>query len=600
MVRVPNVSLCSSSLLSFRFVILLTCGIASADRRPVDPPPIVELRVYEGEGNAMQDITFAYNANFFLFATLENARVVAQGRVPTTPASFPVLTGTPVAGMAYLDRPNPAGYFIFPDLSVRHEGRYRLSFALYEELKNQNDMDPDDRQTVEVHRIGSAVDAHVSHRLEVKSAPFTVFSAKKFPGLTESTALSRMVAEQGCRVRIRRDVRMRRRDTKSSKEWDDYEDETAFERARRTATPDAYAQQAISTPAPIPESERPRSVSNASNASFAPQRRQSVQDMSQGYQQGYPAPSPQQAPQNGYPTSMQYGNGPSHAYQSQFQPQQQQQPQQQPQPQQQAPNMMQPPQAPYQPAQTHQAYQQPPPQPQTNMQMAPPYGYVSQPQYSQHGYEPAEHMRHNSVEYANGSSDYRRNTLSQPQSSPYSSNQMMAPYDAVNRQSQPAQPQSQQPPQLQPIQTIQPLSQNVASSTPTSTHPITTHALAPLKSLQPLSDRIEPASPSYVTSGQMSNLPDSMHGQQYQQPASKYAPQPQSSTSSKRTFSESFDSKHLSEPLRQGARPSFSHAMDEYLPNFDEGDEEPLDERAMSYRRADGSQRMRRMPIANE
>jgi hypothetical protein len=43
---------------------------SSADRRPVDPPPIVELRVFEGEGANQQEITVAYNANFFLFGTL--------------------------------------------------------------------------------------------------------------------------------------------------------------------------------------------------------------------------------------------------------------------------------------------------------------------------------------------------------------------------------------------------------------------------------------------------------------------------------------------------------------------------------------------------
>lgn len=61
---------------------------ASADRRPVDPPPIVELRIFEGE-NRQNDITFSYNANFFLFATLENARSIAQGRVQPNPASSP-------------------------------------------------------------------------------------------------------------------------------------------------------------------------------------------------------------------------------------------------------------------------------------------------------------------------------------------------------------------------------------------------------------------------------------------------------------------------------------------------------------------------------
>ena len=59
--------------------------------------------------------------------------------------------------------------------------------------------------------------------MEVKSQDFVVYSAKKFPGLTESTALSRTVAEQGCRVRIRRDVRMRRRDGKGGNDYDNGE-----------------------------------------------------------------------------------------------------------------------------------------------------------------------------------------------------------------------------------------------------------------------------------------------------------------------------------------------------------------------------------------
>ena len=184
-----------------------------------------------------------------------------------------------------MDRPSPAGYFIFPDLSVRHEGKYRLSFALYEELKDPKDMDPDDRSALNAHpQVG--VDAHVSHRLEVKSSPFVVFSAKKFPGLSESTALSRMVAEQGCRVHIRRDVRMRRRENKSSKDWDEYEEEAPYEQARRTATPDNYVQQpGMPAPSPVLDgNDRPRSVSNASNTSFAPPRRPSMEDLSQGYQ----------------------------------------------------------------------------------------------------------------------------------------------------------------------------------------------------------------------------------------------------------------------------------------------------------------------------
>lgn len=230
---------------------------ASADRRPVDPPPVVELRVYESDQNDMNktDITFAYNANFFLFTTLEWARPIAhprgQGQNAATP---PVLTGVPVAGVAYLDRPIQAGYFIFPDLSVRHEGYYRLNFSLYEEVKDPKDEDKDRGMprpivpTMMKPGEPRQPDEYIFFRLDVKTTPFTVYSAKKFPGLAESTMLSRTVAEQGCRVRIRRDVRMRRREQKGNKDFSSGYDD-------RHMTPDTYPGTPI---------ERPRSASNVS------------------------------------------------------------------------------------------------------------------------------------------------------------------------------------------------------------------------------------------------------------------------------------------------------------------------------------------------
>lgn len=219
---------------------------ASADRRPVDPPPVVELRIFEGEGNDRDDITFGYNANFFLFATLEMARPMANGRVQPSQQQVPVLTGMPVSGMAYLDRPTEAGYFIFPDLSVRHEGRYKLSFNLYEQTKDDRDADAEpSRIETKPQILGeNTPDSSFDWRLEVKSAPFTVYSAKKFPGLAESTSLSRTVAEQGCRVRIRRDVRMRRRDEKTSREFEEPEDE--YMRAGRTPSIHDYRERSRS------------------------------------------------------------------------------------------------------------------------------------------------------------------------------------------------------------------------------------------------------------------------------------------------------------------------------------------------------------------
>jgi len=259
---------------------------ASADRRPVDPPPVVELKIYECDGDDQKDITFAHDANFFLYTTLENARPIAHGRVVSTYNTLPVLTGTPVAGMAYLDRPNAAGYFIFPDLSVRHEGKYRLSFNLYEELKDPKDVDIDLPEGIPNTRDKLLLSnplaprSHVHFRLEVKSQSFVVFSAKKFPGLKESTSLSRMVAEQGCRVRIRRDVRMRRRD-KATEHYQEVIDERHY-------PSDRYA-----TPRQAPE--RSRSISNSSidaPTPYTPVRRLSIPEGPYGQAASYQQPPP--------------------------------------------------------------------------------------------------------------------------------------------------------------------------------------------------------------------------------------------------------------------------------------------------------------------
>ena len=154
----------------------------------------------------------SYDASFLLHASLEASRPIANGQRFNGPLS-PVLTGVPVAGANYLDRPRPAAYFIFSDLSVRHEGWFRLRFQLFEKVKMPGDADPDRPLPLERDGVSSTNRpmTGMSNRMEVVSAPFQVYSAKKFPGLSESTALSRIVAEQGCRVRIRRDVRQRKR-----------------------------------------------------------------------------------------------------------------------------------------------------------------------------------------------------------------------------------------------------------------------------------------------------------------------------------------------------------------------------------------------------
>lgn len=475
------------------------------------------------------------NANYFLFATLEQARPIAQGRVPEDKTRHTVLTGTPVAGMVYLDRPKPAGYFIFPDLSVRHEGKYRLSFSLYEELKNPKD---DDRP-VDPNQADGAGDAHVVHRLEVRSQPFIVYSAKKFPGLTESTMLSRLVAEQGCRVRIRRDVRMRRRDTKHGKdEWDDYEDATHAQR-RMSGTPDPYGNPYVDS------AGRPRSSSGASHQSLVNplSRRTSVQELNPAYQPWGTAPH---TPQATYVQSSPYGVSPGQQFsQPPYMAQQQQQ-------------HMQPP-----PAQ----YQQYPQAPMLAPQQA--YGYypsassaapASQAQYApapvQASYEMSAAPRP-TMDYATPANDHRRMSMhlqsaqgAAAQQSPYTSQAPAQTYmqQPIAHQPYPQAPSAQQaasyptqppPSQQQPQQPPRPFGSAYVSR-PAPLEPISAPKMAP-PSLPPLniphdlSQKLEPSSPA---------------GNLY------YPAAPVLGDSHKRSFGKVFNDKHLSQPLRQGARPT--------------------------------------------
>lgn len=271
---------------------------SAADRRPVDPPPVVQLRILEGPVfEEAKDITNSYNASFFVFVDLQHSRPIANGRVQTPAAtSPPVLTGSPVSGMALLDRPAEAGYFLFPDLSVRHEGRYVLGFTLYEHTKEERDGDAEP--------VDDNAEPGFLQRMRVVSQPFVVFSAKKFPGLKHSTGLSRCISEQGCRVRIRREVRMRRRG--ESKQDGGAGGNDASRSRPRAQSPSNQR------PRELPAQYRGRSDSNSSHHRepyLVPDRRPSEVD-------AYPPPPPPPGPVAS--PHMRYGSDSKPSYTSQY------------------------------------------------------------------------------------------------------------------------------------------------------------------------------------------------------------------------------------------------------------------------------------------
>jgi Velvet factor len=110
------------------------------------------------------------------------------------------LAGTLVSSLHRLkDLDNTDGaFFVFGDLSVKVEGTFRLQFNLYEMRK------------MECFYIRS-----------VQSDPFPVLVGKAWPGMQESTPLTRSFSDQGVRLRLRKEPRSLLR--KRGPAMDDYE-----------------------------------------------------------------------------------------------------------------------------------------------------------------------------------------------------------------------------------------------------------------------------------------------------------------------------------------------------------------------------------------
>ncbi|KAI8583456.1 hypothetical protein K450DRAFT_223765 [Umbelopsis ramanniana AG] len=166
------------------------CGVGERfDRRPVDPPPIIQLVMSSKDGSKQSESLIFESPWLFMCATLlpEDDTGNNKFQLNTTLRSA---TGCMVSSLNQLKNLNNenGAFFVFPDISVRVEGKYRFRMTLFEIARDG------------VHCLNS-----------IDTDPFTVYPAKKFPGMEESTSLSRLFAEQGLKIRIRKDVRTRRK-----------------------------------------------------------------------------------------------------------------------------------------------------------------------------------------------------------------------------------------------------------------------------------------------------------------------------------------------------------------------------------------------------
>jgi len=91
-------------------------------------------------------------------------------------------------------------WFVLQDLSVRTEGSFRLRFSFVNVGAPSTTPNGNPANQVSIVNTGKA-----PILASCFSDMFTVFSAKKFPGVVESTPLSKCFATQGIKIPIRKD-----------------------------------------------------------------------------------------------------------------------------------------------------------------------------------------------------------------------------------------------------------------------------------------------------------------------------------------------------------------------------------------------------------
>ncbi|ORZ10744.1 velvet factor-domain-containing protein [Absidia repens] len=185
------------------------CGFGNKDRRHIGPVPILQLYHRENDGKRIKIRNRSSLSNLLVHCDIyaedqdEPRNLVHLSSVPggggarhksvslnsailNLPSSHVTksLVGSTVSNAYELMDPHGERgiFFIFDDLSVRIEGQYRLRFQLMD-LSSKN-------------QISNVMDL-------VYSNPFKVYAPKHFPGVLESTELSRCFASQGLKIAVR-------------------------------------------------------------------------------------------------------------------------------------------------------------------------------------------------------------------------------------------------------------------------------------------------------------------------------------------------------------------------------------------------------------
>ncbi|KAF2678107.1 hypothetical protein K458DRAFT_317782 [Lentithecium fluviatile CBS 122367] len=197
------------------------CGFGERDRRVIDPPPIIQLIVSDPKTGVAEQEELRYSLNV-VHCTLWNAEGTSEETALIQPDRRTTrrLMGQLVASPSVAkDEHNVEGcFFCFPDLSCRTHGRYRLRFVLMR-------LDP-----MNLHVGGFSPILN-----EVLSDVFTVYTAKDFPGMRPSSALTRALKLQGCNIQVKKgnEKALARKRLTQSQDHDEVDEEELAKRRRK-------------------------------------------------------------------------------------------------------------------------------------------------------------------------------------------------------------------------------------------------------------------------------------------------------------------------------------------------------------------------------
>ncbi|KAK6067657.1 veA protein [Seiridium cupressi] len=188
-----------------------SCGFGERDRRVIDPPPIVELKIDDPRATP-EEVRDGLRVPFaVMHCTIWNE--AGDQDISFMPEEYRQqrrLMGTTVSSPfnGRDERGIEGCFFCFPDLSVRTAGAFRLKFVL-----------------VMVDPMVNFIGTRHPVRAQAMSNVFTVYSAKDFPGMQASTPLTKKLKEQGCLISIKKGNERGGRGGRDDSDDDDIDEE---------------------------------------------------------------------------------------------------------------------------------------------------------------------------------------------------------------------------------------------------------------------------------------------------------------------------------------------------------------------------------------